>query len=144
VRLFRGQDADGACLVINTLRADEEFSRALYEQAIRDKFLLVSLDQPDYSNVWMPAVLSRGHLRCAISTSGVAPALASRLRQDLEQVFDDTFQSFMDWLASVRESLQEGESDGERRRTLLREAVDGFRLTAKIDYPKAWQNQKAK
>ncbi|MFM8540304.1 MAG: bifunctional precorrin-2 dehydrogenase/sirohydrochlorin ferrochelatase [Nitrospira sp.] len=144
VRLFRGQDADGACLVINTLRADEEFSRALYEQAIRDKFLLVSLDQPDYSNVWMPAVLSRGHLRCAISTSGVAPALASRLRQDLEQVFDDTFQSFMDWLASVRESLQEGESDGERRRMLLREAVDGFRLTAKIDYPKAWQNQKAK
>jgi len=144
VRLFRGQDADGACLVINTLRADEEFSRALYEQAIRDKFLLVSLDQPDYSNVWMPAVLSRGHLRCAISTSGVAPALASRLRQDLEQVFDDTFQSFMDWLASVRESLQDGESDGERRRMLLREAVDGFRLTAKIDYPKAWQNQKAK
>lgn len=141
VRLFRGQDADGAFLVINTLRTDEEFSRSLYEQAVKDRFLLVSLDQPEYSTAWLPAVLSRGHLRCAISTSGVAPALASRLRQDLEQVFDETFQSFLEWLSSVRESVQGSESDAERRRTLLRDAVDGFKLHAKIEYPKAWNGK---
>jgi precorrin-2 dehydrogenase/sirohydrochlorin ferrochelatase len=144
VRLFRGQDADGAFLVINTLRTDEEFSRSLYEQAMKDRFLLVSLDQPEYSTAWLPAVLSRGHLRCAISTSGVAPALASRLRQDLEQVFDGRFQSFLEWLASVRESVQGSESDAERRRALLRDAVDGFKLNATIDYPRAWTDDKAK
>jgi precorrin-2 dehydrogenase/sirohydrochlorin ferrochelatase len=89
-------------------------------------------------------VLSRGHLRCAISTSGVAPALASRLRQDLEQIFDDTFQSFLDWLASIRESVQGSEADAERRRTLLRDAVSGFKLTGKIDYPKAWPEERTK
>ena len=144
VRLFRGQDAEGVCLVINTLRTDEDFSRSLYELAIKERFLLCSLDQPEYSTAWLPAVVSRGHLRCAISTSGTAPALASRLRQDLEQIFDDTFQSFLEWLASVRESVQGAEADAERRRTLLRDAVNGFKLSGKIEYPKAWIDERAR
>ena len=144
VRLFRSQDAEGAFLIINTLRTDEDFSRSLYELAVKERFLLCSLDQPAYSTAWLPAVLNSGHLRCAISTSGVAPALASRLRQDLEEVFDGTFQSFLEWLASVRESVQGSEADAERRRNLLRDAISGFKLTGRIDYPKAWLDERAK
>ena len=144
VRLFRGQDAEGAFLVINTLRGDEEFSRGLYELATKERFLLCSLDQPAYSNAWLPALVSRGHLRCAVSTSGTAPALASRLRQDMEEIFDETFQSFLEWLASVRETVQESEADAERRIKLLREAVSGFKLKGSIEYPKAWLDEKAK
>jgi precorrin-2 dehydrogenase/sirohydrochlorin ferrochelatase len=144
VRLFRSQDAEGAFLVLNTLRTDEDFSRSLYELAVKERFLLCSLDQPAYSTAWLPAVLSCGHLRCAISTSGVAPALASRLRQDMEEIFDETFRSFLDWLASVRESVQGSEADAERRRNLLRDAVGGFKLTGRIEYPKAWLDERAK
>lgn len=143
VRLFRSQDADGAFLVINTLRGDEDFSRSLYELAVKERFLLCSVDQPEYSTAWLPAVLNRGHLRCAISTSGVAPALASRLRQDLEQIFDDAFPPFLDWLASVRESVQGSEADAERRRMLLRDAISGFKLKGSIEYPKAWLDDRA-
>ncbi|MEK7294515.1 MAG: bifunctional precorrin-2 dehydrogenase/sirohydrochlorin ferrochelatase [Nitrospirota bacterium] len=144
VRLFRGQDADGVFLVINTLRMDEDASRSLYELAVKERFLLCSMDQPEYSNAWLPAVVSRGHLRCAVSTSGTAPALASRLRQDMEEIFDDTFQSFLEWLSSVRESVQDAEADAERRRTLLRDAVSGFKLSGTIQYPKAWLDERAK
>jgi precorrin-2 dehydrogenase/sirohydrochlorin ferrochelatase len=144
VRLFRGQDAEGAFLVINTLRGDEEFSRGLYELATKERFLLCSLDQPAYSNAWLPALVSRGHLRCAVSTSGTAPALASRLRQDMEEIFDETFRSFLDWLASVREKVQESEADAEQRIKLLREAVGGFKLKGTIEYPKAWLDERAK
>lgn len=144
VRLFRGQDAEGAFLVINTLRGDEEFSRGLYELATKERFLLCSLDQPAYSNAWLPALVSRGHLRCAVSTSGTAPALASRLRQDMEEVFDDTFVSFLDWLASVREKVQESEADAEQRIKLLREAVSGFKMKGTIEYPKQWLEERAK
>jgi precorrin-2 dehydrogenase/sirohydrochlorin ferrochelatase len=144
VRLFRAQDADGVFLVINTLRTDEDFSRTLYELAAKERFLLCSMDQPEYSNAWLPAVVSRGHLRCAVSTSGTAPALASRLRQDLEEVFDETFQAFLDWLASVRESVQGSEADAERRKNLLRDAVSGFKLKASVEYPKAWLDERAR
>lgn len=144
VRLFREQDVMGAFLVINTLQGDEEFASSLYELAQKERFLLCSLDQPAYSTAWLPALVSRGHLRCAVSTSGVAPALASRLRQDMEEIFDETFQAFLEWLASVREKVQQSEADVERRVVLLREAVSGFKLKGTIEYPQAWLEERAK
>lgn len=142
-RRFRETDAQGAMLVLNTLRDDPAFSKSLYDLAQKERFLLCSSDQPDASNCLMPAVVSSGHLRLAIGTSGVAPALSSRLREDLAQLFDnEQFQQFVDWLAKLREDAQETEPEAERRRELLREAVKEFKLTGRIEYPKAWMEQR--
>jgi len=143
-RLFRAADAEGVVLVINTLRGNPDFSKSLYELAKQERFLLCSTDQPETSTAMMPALVSRGHLRLAISSSGVAPALASRLRQDLEQVFDDEFASFLEWLATIRDETKATEPDAEQRRALLRDAVNGFRLTGKVEYPKAWLDEREK
>ncbi len=143
-RLFRATDTANVMLILNTLKGDSEFSRSLLELAQKERFLLWSVDQPDVSTVIMPAVVSRGDLRIAVSTSGTAPALASRVRQDLEQLFDDNFEAFLTWLGTVREETREAEPDAERRRILLREAVNGFRLVGQLEYPKAWVEERAK
>ena len=140
-RLFRSTDVDGVMLVINTLRTDREQAKSLYELATKERFLLCSTDQPEFSTVMMPALVKRGHLRLAVSTSGMAPALASRLRQDLERAFDERFITFLDWLAQMRSEVQAGEGDAERRRAQLKEAVEGFTLTATIEYPKGWRGE---
>ncbi len=144
VRRFRETDAQGVVLVINTVRDDPEFSRSLLELARKERFLLCAVDQPECSTAFLPAVVNQGHLRLAVSTSGVAPALASRLRQDLEQVFDEEFRLFLDWLAAIRNETQEAEPDAEQRRAKLREAVNGFKLTAMLDYPEAWKEERDK
>lgn len=144
VRTFRAPDAEGAVLVINTLKGDREYARSLYELAQKERFLLCSTDQPELSTCMMPALVKRGHLRVAVSTSGVAPALASHLRQDLETVFDDEFQSFLEWLRGLREDAQATEADDERRRAILRETIEGFKLSASIAYPKAWLEERGK
>ncbi|MCP4444425.1 MAG: hypothetical protein GY811_03650 [Myxococcales bacterium] len=41
-------------------------------------------DQPAFSDFAFPALAKRGALRIAISTQGVAPALAARLRRELD------------------------------------------------------------
>jgi precorrin-2 dehydrogenase/sirohydrochlorin ferrochelatase len=142
-RTFRSGDADGVMLVINTMRADREQAKSLYELALKERFLLCSSDQPEYSTVMLPALVKRGHLRLAVSTSGVAPALASRLREDLEQVFDERFIAFLDRLAALREAVQAGESDPERRRADLRAALQGFKLTAALEYPETVETKGA-
>jgi precorrin-2 dehydrogenase/sirohydrochlorin ferrochelatase len=144
VRRFRETDAQGVVLVINTLRDDPDFSRSLLELARKERFLLCSVDQPEASNAFLPAVVNSGHLRVAVSTSGVSPALARRLRQDFERVFDEEFRLFLDWLAAIRDETKGAEPDAEARRAKLREAVDGFTLTGKLDYPKAWKEEKDK
>ena len=68
------------------------------------------MDQAEYSTILMPALVRRGPLRMAISTSGTAPALAKTLRQNLESVFDEEFDQFLDWLGALREELKENGS----------------------------------
>ena len=144
VRTFRAPDAEGAMLVINTLKGDREYAQSLYELAQKEKFLLCSTDQPELSTCMMPALVNRGHLRLAVSTSGAAPALASHLRQDLEAIFDQEFQSFVEWLRKLREEIQATEADDERRRAHLREAVEGFKFTGSVTYPQAWIEKREK
>jgi precorrin-2 dehydrogenase / sirohydrochlorin ferrochelatase len=144
VRTFRAPDADGTMLVINTLSGDQDYAKSLYELAQKERFLLCSTDQPELSTCMMPALINRGHLRLAVSTSGVAPALASHLRQDLETIFDEEFQSFVEWLRKLREEVQATEPENERRRARLREAVEGFKISATVTYPQAWLEERAK
>lgn len=144
VRRFRETDTQGVVLVINTLRDDPDFSRALLELANKERFLLCSCDQTDCSNAFLSAVVSSGPLRLAVSTSGVSPGLAGQVRRDLQQLFDEEFRSFLDWLAGIRDETKEAEPDAEQRRARLREAVNGFRISGKLEYPKAWLEERAK
>jgi len=125
------------------VRGDREFSRALFEKAREKKVLLWSVDQPEASTVTMPAVVACGHLRVAISTSGVAPALSGFMKEDFEKIFGGEFAAFVDWLGQLREHTKATEPDFEKRRELLREALDGFRLLGKVQYPKVWLDQRA-
>ena len=142
-RHFRANDLESVILVLNTLRDDRALAHSLIRLAREQKFLLWSVDQPDVSNVVMPAVVSSGHMRVAISSSGQAPALSGFMKEDLERILDSEFAAFVDWLAQLREQAKANEPDAEKRRTLLREALDGFRLLGKVQYAKVWQEQRA-
>jgi precorrin-2 dehydrogenase/sirohydrochlorin ferrochelatase len=136
-RHFRSSDVDsGVWLVLNTVRADQTLIKDLLTLSKSKTFLLSSSDQPDYSTFTMPALVVRGPLRIAISTSGVSPALASRLRQDLEPLFDERFEVFMEWLDAYRVHLQKTEPLAARRQELLGEAVAKVKVQARIEFPK--------
>lgn len=143
-RHFRDSDLDSAILVLNMVRGDREFSRALFGKAREKKVLVWSVDQPECSTVTMPAVVACGHLRVAISTSGVAPALSGFMKEDMERIFGEEFAAFVEWLGQLRQHTKETEPDFEKRRALLREALDGFRLLGKVQYPKVWLDERAK
>jgi precorrin-2 dehydrogenase/sirohydrochlorin ferrochelatase len=142
-RHFRETDLEHTVLVLNTLRGDREFARMLLNKAREKGFLLWSVDMPDASTVTMPAVVAAGHVRIGISSSGVAPALSGFMKEDMERILDGEFAAFVEWLGKLREQAKANEPDAEKRRTLLREALDGFRLLGKVQYPKVWQEERA-
>jgi precorrin-2 dehydrogenase/sirohydrochlorin ferrochelatase len=136
-RRFKASDVDGGVsLVMNTVKDDQVLVRDLYSLARQKGFLVWSDDQPEYSTFTMPALVARGPLRIAISTSGVSPALAKRLREDLEPLFDERFEVFLEWLDAYRSHLQATEPHVEKRAQLLRDAVAKVKLHAKIEFPK--------
>ncbi|TLY23711.1 MAG: bifunctional precorrin-2 dehydrogenase/sirohydrochlorin ferrochelatase [Nitrospirae bacterium] len=136
-RHFKASDVDGGVwLVMNTVKDDQVLVRDLYSLARQKGFLVWSDDQPEYSTFTMPALVTRGPLRIAISTSGVSPALAKRVKEDLEPLFDERFEVFLEWLDAYRVHLQATEPHVEKRAQLLRDAVAKVKLHAKIEFPK--------
>lgn len=138
-RNFRSTDAQDCVLILNVLKDDVVLAKSLYELAKTESFLVWSMDQAEYSTLLMPALVKRGPLRMAISTSGTAPALARVLRENLELAFDEEFDQFLDWLGALREELKKTEASDRRRRERLLDAVDGFALTATLQYPNSWK-----
>ena len=143
-RHFREADLEHAILVLNMVRGDRDFSRSLFEKAREKKCVVWSVDQPEFSTATMPAVVASGHLRVAISTSGVAPALSGFMKEDMEKIFGEEFAAFVEWLGDLRAQTKATEPDFEKRRAVLREALDGFRLLGKVQYPKVWLDERAK
>lgn len=138
-RTFRSTDTQGVTLILNVLKDDIGLAKSLFELAQTERFLLWSIDRPDFSSVLMPALAQRGALRIAISTSGASPALAGVLRRNLESLFDEEFEQFLDWLGALREELKKTELSDHRRRERLLEAVEGFKISAEITYPSSWK-----
>jgi len=78
---------------------------------------------PRLCDFYYPAVVRRGALQIAISTTGASPALAQRLRKELEGRFGPEYE---EWLASVgkaREKLHAKTLKAEERKRLLHELV---------------------
>lgn len=141
-RQFRETDLDHAILILNTIRGDRDFAQMLSAKAREKHVLLWSVDYPEASSVTMPAVVEAGHVRVAISTSGVAPALSGFMKEDLEQILDTEFIEFVEWLGQLREQAKANEPDAEKRRALFHDALDGFRFLGKIRYPKVWAERR--
>src|SRR5689334_8276716 len=74
--------------------------------ARRFRVLANAVDDPDFCDFYMPAIVRRGDLQIAISTNGQSPALAQQLRQHLERQFGP------DWEKRVYEL-------GARRREII-------------------------
>jgi precorrin-2 dehydrogenase/sirohydrochlorin ferrochelatase len=81
------------------------------------------VDDPPYCDFYYPAVVRRGQLQIAISTAGLSPALAHRIRKQLEQEFPPVYASWLDELGSKRESLFREGGDPELRKRHLHELV---------------------
>lgn len=142
-RLFREADLEHAILILNTIRGDRDFAQMLSAKAREKRVLLWSVDYPEASSVTMPAVVAAGHVRVAISTSGVAPALSGFMKEDLERILDTEFIEFVEWLGQLREQAKKNEPDVEKRRALLHDALDGFRFHGKVGYPKVWLEKRS-
>jgi len=82
-------------------------NRAVFAEAEASGILINAVDDPPFCDFYFPSVVRRGDLQIAISTAGHSPALAQRLRKEINAILPlDTG----DWLAELgnlrREVLQ--------------------------------------
>jgi len=104
-KLFEPSDLDGAFLVIaaTSLR---DLNAKVYQEADRRNILCNAVDDIDHCHFYYGSIVQRGDLQIAISTNGKSPALAQRLRKELEEQFGPEYECWLDWLGAAREALR--------------------------------------
>lgn len=62
-------------------------------------------DAPEKSDFLVPSTVDRGDLVVAVSTSGASPAMAKKIRQDLEVLFDPAYAQLLSLMGNIRKKL---------------------------------------
>ncbi|TNE38423.1 MAG: siroheme synthase [Alphaproteobacteria bacterium] len=101
-RIPDGDDLKGVqVLFVAGLDPDETLKLV---QMARRRRILVNCDGPtDKSDIHMPSVVRRGDLTVSISTSGVSPILANRLRKKLTKEYGKEWEQHVKDLAKARD-----------------------------------------
>jgi precorrin-2 dehydrogenase/sirohydrochlorin ferrochelatase len=117
-RRFVAADVEQAFLVIaatDSNATNEAVFRACAERGV----LCNVVDDPERCDFFYPAVVRRGPLQIAISTSGRSPALARRLRIELERQFGSEYSAWVEQVGEMRQKLRRRNLPAAERRRLL-------------------------
>jgi precorrin-2 dehydrogenase/sirohydrochlorin ferrochelatase len=134
-RKFRSSDLAGAFLAV-AATSSPALHAQIYRQARRRNVLCNAVDDPEHCGFYYGAVVRRGALQIAISTGGHSPALAQRLKKQIERDYGAEYEAWLEELGKLRKRLFAKTISPERRRALLR------RLASKSSFEKFLRSRK--
>jgi siroheme synthase-like protein len=117
-KLYEQGDLAGAFLVI-AATSIPEVNAAVFHEAEARNILCNAVDDTENCHFFYGSIVQRGDLQIAISTNGKSPALAQRLRHELEQQFGPEYAAWLDWLGAARQILRAQNSQPERTKQWL-------------------------
>jgi precorrin-2 dehydrogenase/sirohydrochlorin ferrochelatase len=130
-RDYRTGDLAGACLVISATD-DEAANRQVCEDALESGIPCNVVDCPELCSFTVPAVLRRGALTVTVSTGGISPSLAGRVRRQLESELSPAIEAHLRLLAEMRPRVKASALAGPDRSRLLK-AMAGEDISAIIE-----------
>ncbi len=104
-REYREGDLKGAALVFSATD-DPETNRRVFVEAEDRGIFINSVDDPEHCSFIVPSSFARGNLIVAISTSGASPALAAKIRRNLENAIPENIAQALDAMSSARDVLK--------------------------------------
>jgi precorrin-2 dehydrogenase/sirohydrochlorin ferrochelatase len=134
-RGYRSSDLAGAFLVVAATSSAELHQRIFHEAAARSVLCNI-VDDPPHCDFYYGSVVRRGPLQIAISTAGLSPALAQRLRKELSKQFGADYEAWLRCLGAEREKLMQQKISPQRRKKILhrlasRAAFEKFKRQAR-------------
>ncbi|MDR3589598.1 MAG: bifunctional precorrin-2 dehydrogenase/sirohydrochlorin ferrochelatase [Negativicutes bacterium] len=103
---------------------DADVNRQAAQEARCQGALVNVVDAPELCDFTVPAQVSRGELMITVSTGGKSPAMARRLRQELEQHYGPEYGLYLELVARLRAEVRSQPGTAAKRQAFWREALD--------------------
>lgn len=112
------------CFLVIGATDDRKLHKQLTAEADQYNLLINIVDVPEYCNFIVPSTVKRGDLLISISTGGKSPALAKKIRRQLEQEFGPEYAEFLNLMGQCRQEIIRKVPDGQRRKAIFQQLVD--------------------
>jgi uroporphyrin-III C-methyltransferase/precorrin-2 dehydrogenase/sirohydrochlorin ferrochelatase len=135
-RRFDPTDLDGNFVVI-AATDDPEVNATVYREAVRRGILTNSVDDPPHCDFYFGSVVRRGNLQIAISTAGESPAVAQRIRREIDEQLSTDIGPWLTELGQLRREILVMHPPGEERKALLHKLAERqfFESSSKHSHP---------
>ncbi|WP_439020130.1 NAD(P)-binding protein [Bacillus thuringiensis] len=120
-REYEKSDIKDAFLVV-AASSDSILNEQVAEDSAENQLVNV-ITNPESGNVHFPAAIHRGLLNIAVSTGGASPKLAKKIRDDIANKYDETYEIYLEFLYEVRIKLKELQLEKRERHILLQEVL---------------------
>ena len=120
-REYREGDVVPGTFLVVTAPNVPAVNRAVYLEATGKSIMCNAVDDPPYCDFYFPSIVKRGDLQIAISTAGASPALAQRLRKELNAALPLDLGAWLEELGNLRREVLQLEPLNEARKQLLHE-----------------------
>jgi precorrin-2 dehydrogenase/sirohydrochlorin ferrochelatase len=117
-REYSTGDLSGNFLVVAATNVPA-VNRAVYAEAVEKNIICNAVDDPPFCDFYFPSVVRRGDLQIAISTAGASPALAQRLRKEINAQLPLDAGDWLTDLGNLRREVTQMEPLNEERKWLL-------------------------
>ena len=122
-RPFKTSDLHGKFLVMGATDSSQ-INGQIYTEAQRLGVLCNIADHPEACDFILPAIVKRGDLTIAISTSGKSPAFSKKLRIDLEKEFGTEYADFLKLMGEIRKKLLSEDHESEAHKYLFEQLME--------------------
>ena len=102
---YHSRFLEGQHLVIATTD-DEDVNFQIYNDCQSHNILVNVADHPKFCDFYMGGIVTKGHVKLAISTNGKSPTTAKRLRQFFEDVIPDNVDDLVNNLNTYRKRIK--------------------------------------
>ena len=126
---FQEEQVQGMALVIGATDDMEVNARVSAAAQVRNIWVNI-VDQPDLCTFIVPAQVRRGELTLAISTGGASPALARKIREELEELFGPEYWPYLALMQTIRTRVLEARRGDPENAVLFKRLVDSPLLPA--------------
>jgi len=126
-RVFEPGDTEGFALVF-AATGDREVNARVSAEAAANSIPVNVVDDPELCTFIVPAVVRRGDLMIAVTTSGKGPGLSKRIRRKLEDVIGEEYGPYVALLGDLRERVRELYSTQPEREAAINRVLDNPRV----------------
>ena len=138
-RAYKRGDLAGALMAFSATD-DEGVNRMVYRDAVELNIFINAVDDPPNCTFFVPSWFQRNGLVVSVSTGGISPSMAARIRRDIEKIIPESIDTTLAALQQARALLREDDEfknlSSETRGKILKQIVqdDGLLEELMVNY----------